>query len=133
MEQNKEGFSFTYSASEREEVRAIREKYTSRPEESKLDRLRRLDKSVGARAQTVALSIGIIGALILGFGMSLIMTELAAMLGIASAWDILLGLIIGIIGGGIAALAYPIYKLIYARDRERLAPEIIALTEELMG
>ena len=76
LEQN--GFSFTYSAKEQEELKKIRDKYTPPTEvEDKMARLRRLDASVTGTAQAIALVFGVIGALILGFGMSLCMTELA--------------------------------------------------------
>lgn len=71
------GFSYTYSAQEQQELKRIRQKYMSEPED-KMTRLRRLDRGVTQKAQAVALSLGIIGTLILGLGMSLIMTELAA-------------------------------------------------------
>ena len=84
MENNeKETFKFTYSAKEQEEIKAIRKKYSAPEEkEDKMEELRRLDASVTQKASAYALVAGIIGALILGFGMSLAMTELGEIIGI---------------------------------------------------
>lgn len=135
MENNNEnnGFQYTYSAKEQAELKRIRDKYTAPTEvEDKMARLRRLDASVTNTAQAVALVFGVIGTLILGFGMSLIMTELAESLGISGDAAMVIGIIVGIVGGILASLAYPIYNAIVKAKRKKLAPEIIRLTDELM-
>ncbi len=135
MENNKEpvGFSYTYSAGEQAEIKKIRDKYTPPTQvEDKMARLRRLDASVTNTAQAVALVFGVIGALILGFGMSLIMTELPQMMGIQEGWAMPVGIVIGSAGGILASLAYPVYNAIVKAKRKKLAPEIIRLTDELM-
>ena len=135
MENNNENncFHYTYSAKEQAEQKRIRDKYTAPTEvEDKMARLRRLDASVTNTAQAVALVFGIIGALILGFGMSLVMTELAESLGISVDAAMVIGIIVGIVGGILASLAYPIYNAIVKAKRKKLAPEIIRLTDELM-
>ena len=131
--QDKSGFTYTYSAKEQAELKRIREKYTASTEdEDKMTRLRRLDASVTNTAQAVALVFGIIGALILGFGMSLIMTDFAEILGIGETMAMVIGIPVGIVGGVLASLAYPIYNTIVKAKRKKLAPEIIRLTDELM-
>ena len=131
--QEKSGFTYTYSAKEQAELKRIREKYTeSTEEEDKMARLRRLDASVTGTAQVIALAFGVIGTLILGFGMSLVMTELAEALGISGDAAMVIGIIVGIVGGILASLAYPIYNAIVKAKRKKLAPEIIRLTDELM-
>ena len=131
--QEKSGFSYTYSASEQAEVKRIREKYTAQPEsEDKLARLKRLDASVTNTAEAIALVFGVMGTLILGFGMSLIMTDLAKDLGLSSDATMVFGICIGIFGGIIASLAYPIYNATVKVKRKKLAPEILRLTDELM-
>ena len=77
-----EAFCYTYSAKEQEEIKNIRKKYAV-PEasEDKMERLRRLDKSVTDKATTKSLIVGIIGALIMGTGMSLVMTDLGEIFG----------------------------------------------------
>ena len=127
------GFQYTYSAKEQAELKRIRNKYTAPAEaEDKMARLRRLDASVTNTAQTVALVFGVLGTLILGFGMSLVMTELAEALGISGDAAMVIGIIVGIVGGILASLAYPIYSAIVKAKRKKLAPEIIRLTDELM-
>ena len=127
------GFSYSYSAKEQAELKRIREKYTPPvKEEDKMTRLRRLDASVTATAQTVAITVGLIGTLVLGFGMSMIMTNLGRILGSFREYSMVIGIGIGIFGGILASLAYPIYSAIVKAKRKKLAPEIIRLTDELM-
>ena len=131
--QENSGFTYTYSAREQAELKRIREKYVAPTEtEDKMARLRRLDASVTNTAQAAALVFGVIGTLILGFGMSLIMTELAEILGLSGNVAMLIGIPVGIVGGILASLAYPIYNAIVKVKRKKLAPEIIRLTDELM-
>ncbi len=135
MEHNREnnGFSYTYSAKEQAEIKRIREKYSpGTVEEDKMARLRRLDASVTQAAQAVSIALGVAGMLILGFGMSLIMTELAAILGFYQDMALVFGIIVGVLGGALASLAYPVYCAIVRARRKQLAPEIIRLTNELM-
>ena len=135
MENNNEnrGFQYSYSAKEQAELKRIRNKYIAPTEtEDKMARLRRLDASVTNTAQAVALVFGVIGTLILGFSMSLIMTDLSEGLGISGGSSMVIGIIVGIMGGILASLAYPIYNAIVKAKRKKLAPEIIRLTDELM-
>ena len=131
--QEKSGFTYTYSAREQAELKRIREKYAEPTEtEDKMARLRRLDASVTNTAQAVALVFGIIGTLLLGFGMSLIMTDLGEILGFEDTMVMVVGIFVGIVGGSLASLAYPIYNAIVKAKRKKIAPEIIRLTDELM-
>jgi F0F1-type ATP synthase assembly protein I len=130
---NNGGFSYTYSAREQAELRKIREKYTGeQKQESKMDRLRRLDNRATQKAQTVSLILGVMGALTLGFGMSLIMSELSDALGLGTVAALIIGIAVGVVGGILTGLAYPIYSLLLKRERAKIAPEILRLTEELM-
>ena len=132
MENNNE-FKYTYSAREQEEIRKMREKYTPKTEEEdKMERLRRLDAGVTQRAQIISIVLGVIGALILGFGMSLFMTDLAVKLGLQQAAAMPLGIITGVAGGALVGIAYPIYSFVLKCERQKIAPEIIRLTDELM-
>ena len=131
--QEQNGFIYTYSAKEQAELKRIRDKYTAPTEvEDKMARLRRLDASVTNTAQAIALVFGVIGTLILGFGMSLCMTDLGEILGSYRDMAMIIGIIVGVIGGIRASLAYPIYNAIVKVKRKKLAPEIIRLTDELM-
>ena len=104
--QEKSGFTYTYSAKEQAELKRIRDKYTApTAAEDKMARLRKLDASVTQTAQLIALVFGIIGTLILGFGMSLCMTDLGKFFGSYGDMSMVIGIIIGVIGGVLASLA----------------------------
>lgn len=124
----KNDFQYSYSAKEQEEIKKIRDKYV-KTEESSLEKVRRLDNAVTTKATVFSLVFGIIGTLILGLGMSIIMTDFGNPLGSAA---MPIGIILGIIGAVLAAFAYPIYCFTLKYGREKIAPEIIKLTEELM-
>ena len=129
--QEKETFHYTYSAKEQKEIQDIRKKYMP-SEVDKMEQLRRLDAGVAQKATTAALVPGIIGTLLLGTGMSLAMTDLSQSLGYYRELGMLIGIIIGVIGIVLVCLAYPLYNRVVKREREKIAPEIIRLTDELM-
>lgn len=121
--ENKETFSYTYSAKQQEEIKKIREKYAPK-EADKMEQLRRLDESVTRKGTVISLIVGIVGALVMGFGMSCCMV-----------WAdkfFVLGIIVGIIGIALVCTAYPIYNYVVKKERAKIAPEIIRLTDELM-
>lgn len=120
--ENKETFEYTYSAKEQEEIDKIRRKYIPKTED-KMELLRKLDKDVTKPGMMWAIMIGIIGCLIFGAGLSLAMVWTESLL--------IAGIVLGLIGLAIMALALPIYNKITAKERERIAPQILALTEEL--
>ncbi len=121
---NNTTFNYTYSAKEQEEIRRIREKYapTDR-QEDKMAQLRRLDKNVTKPGAIVSLAVGIVGTLLLGLGMSCVM--------VWTGW-FLPGIVMGVVGIALIAAAWPLYKRITAKYREKLAPSILRLTDELM-
>ena len=121
--QNKSAFQYTYSAREQEELKRIRSKYAPR-EENKMELLRRLDARVNMKATMASLVVGIIGTLIMGAGMSCCLTQ-------SSAWFVP-GIIIGVVGLAVLGIAYPLYNRVLRREREKIAPEILRLTDELM-
>lgn len=123
-----QSFEYTYSPQQRQEVENIRRKYLPR-EEDKMERLRKLHYSASRKAQTWSIILGVIGALLLGTGMSLFLTELGAALGNLS---MVIGIAAGLAGMVLAALAYPVYNKLLKAERERIAPEILRLTDELM-
>ena len=131
--ENKESFNYTYSAKEQEEIKAIRKKYAVQEQtEDKMEQLRRLDAAVTQKATSVSLVFGVIGALILGMGMSLAMTDIGKIIGLLGGMAMLVGILIGIVGIVLVSVAYPIYNSIIKKEREKIAPEIIRLTDELM-
>ena len=130
MEENKnESFTYTYSAKQQDEVKYIRDKYLPKKED-KMEQLRRLDRSVTKKGTAVSIALGTIGTLIMGIGMSLVMTDIGSAFGMEHT--MIFGIIIGIIGMAAAVPAYPLYVRITKKEREKIAPEIIRLSEELM-
>lgn len=129
MEKHQETFTYTYSARQQEEVQNIRRKYLP-PEENKLERLRKLHHSATQKAQIWSLVLGVVGALIMGTGMSLVMTDIGESFGLTNA--LIPGIVIGVIGMIPMVLAYPTYNRVLNRERQRIAPEILRLSDELM-
>ncbi len=130
-EQNKT-FSYTYSAAQQEEVEAIRRKYVKENtpvEVDKMAELRRLDASATKKASVWGLCLGIISSLIMGLGMSLIMTDLGDKMGISSPF--VYGAVIGVVGMVGVISAYPVYQRVLKRERKKIAPQVLQLTEEL--
>ena len=126
MEEKKEIFTYTYSAKEREEIKRIRDKYAPpTKEETSMEQLRRLDASATTGASVVSMSVGILGSLLLGIGMCCTMLP---------GWQryYIPGIVVGIVGILGVISAYPIYTRMVKRKRERLAPEILRLSDELM-
>lgn len=126
--ENNQSFEYTYSAQQRNEVEEIRKKYLPR-EEDKMERLRILHSSASKKAKAASISMGTIGALILGTGMSLVMTDLGMLL---AHMSMVAGILVGLIGIVLVALAYPVYNRVLKQERKRIAPEILRLTEELL-
>lgn len=125
MEEKRETFTYTYSATQQEEIKRIREKYTPpTQEEDKMERLRKLDRDVTKPGLIAALAVGIVSTLVMGFGMCCTI-EWGERLFVP-------GIVIGVIGIiGICA-AYPLYIRVTKRQRDKLAPEIMRLADELM-
>ena len=116
-------FNYSYSAERNKEVESIRNKYMPR-EESKLERLKKLDSRVQGAGMIESLSIGIIGSLVFGIGMCFFLDVFAG-----AAW---LSALFMIIGSLIMIPAYPIYRKIAQKTKAELTPEILRLSEEIM-
>ena len=117
---NNNKFEYTYSAKQQTELENIRKKYLPH-EETKMEKLRRLDESVTHKGSIISIIVGIVGTLIMGYGMCLCLE-----------WSMFIsGIIIGVAGMAVLALAYPIYSKITQKQREKIAPEILRLTEEI--
>ena len=129
MDKNQETFIYTYSAQQQEEVQNIRKKYLP-SEEDKMERLRRLHHSATQKAQVWALVLGVVGALIMGSGMSLVMTDIGKVIGLGNS--LLPGIVVGILGMVTVALAWPVYTRVLTKERQRIAPEILRLTDALL-
>ena len=125
MEEKRETFTYTYSASQQEEIKRIREKYAPPTQtEDKIERLRKLDRDVTKPGLIAALIVGIVSTLVMGFGMCCTMV-----------WSDTLfvpGIVIGIIGIVGVCISYPLYTRITKNQRDKLATEIMRMTDELM-
>ena len=110
-------------------VQKIRTQYTEK-QHTELDTLKALDAKVKQPAKVFAWTYGSAGAIVMGAGMSLVMTEIGAVLGMSAA--MVPGIAIGVVGMGIALTTYPIYKRILNNRKKQYAPEILALSETLL-
>lgn len=122
MDEKNETFEYTYSAEQQEEIERIRNKYLKK-EDDKLEQLRQLDASVGKKGTAAGISVGLIGTLLFGGAMSMALVIGPDM--------IMESLMLGIPGIICMVAAYPLYKKVTAKERERIAPQILALTEEI--
>jgi len=110
-------------------VQKIRTQYTER-EHSQLDELKALDRKVKKPAGVFAYVFGALGAIVMGAGMSLVMTDIGATIGLASA--MVPGIVIGVVGLGMALSTYSLYKGILNSRKKKYAGQILALSEKIM-
>jgi len=120
-------FEYNYSApteEERGEIMSIRRFYAPKDESlGDLERLRRLDKKVKTAPLITSISAGVIGVFTFGLGLTFILE-----------WgNPFVGVIVGAAGIALTALAYPIYKAILVRRKQKYAQEILALADKLLG
>lgn len=108
----------------------IRTQYMEK-QPSELDALRELDAKVKRPANVFAYTFGGISAIVMGAGMSLVMTDVGAAIGIASAMAP--GIVISVVGMGMAIANYPIYKGILNSRKNKYADQILALSEKIMN
>ena len=110
-------------------VQKIRSQYTEK-ESTELDALRELDAKVKRPANVFAYVFGSISTIIMGAGMSLVMTDIGTRVGLSDS--MLPGIIIGIAGMFMAIINYPIYKGILGARRRKFADKIIAISDKIM-
>ena len=111
-------------------VEKIRTQYTEK-QHTELDQLKELDRRVTRPAVVFAYVYGAISTLIMGAGMSLVMTEIGTILGLADS--LVPGIAIGIVGMVMALTTYPIYKAMLNARRKKFAPQIMELSERIMN
>ena len=116
-------FIYRYSAKQNREIERIRRKYLPKTE-NKLDTLRKMDNQVQTAGMVEGLTIGVIGCLIFGIGMCFGLDVWSG-----ADW---LTVLFCVTGGIIMLPAYPVHKHIARKTKEKLAPEILRLSEELM-
>ena len=115
---------YEYSAATNKAVEQIRSRYLPK-EENKLDTLRRLDNRAKAAGVIEALSTGIIGALMFGIGMCFGLDVFAG-----ADW---LTVLFCVIGAAVMIPAYHIYKYVSEKTKAKLTPEILRLSDEILG
>jgi len=113
-------------------VQKIRTQYTEKQAGAiGLDTLRKLDAKVKRPANVFAYTFGSIAAIVMGSGMSLVMTDIGQTVGITD--PMIPGIIIGIAGMAMAIVNYPVYKKILSSRRKKYAGQIISLSDRIMG
>ncbi|MCD8337567.1 MAG: hypothetical protein LUD18_09880 [Lachnospiraceae bacterium] len=119
-------FEYSYSAESHREVEEIRRKYVTDENdsyESKLRQLKDLDRSASRKGMIVSIAVGTVSTMLLGLGMSCIMV-----------WNdplFILGVVLGVLGLIGVCASYPLFQRITKRERKRIAPMILKLSEEL--
>ena len=108
----------------------IRTEYMEK-QPSELDALKKLDAKVKRPANVFSYVFGSIGAIVMGAGMSLVMTDIGATIGLADA--MIPGIAVGIVGLVMAVVNYPIYKGMINSRKKKYAPEILALSEKIIN
>lgn len=111
-------------------VQKIRTQYTEK-QHTQLDALKALDKKVRRPANVFAYIFGSVGAIVMGAGMSLVMTEIGAMIGVED--PMVPGILVGVVGLAAVLVNYPIYKKILNARRKKYADRIIALSDKIIN
>ena len=122
MQKLNETFTYTYSPKQQEEIEKIRRKYLP-PEENKMEQLRRLNRSATKKGTRVSIAVGVVSALLMGVGMCCSMVWMGNLF--------IPGIILGLLGIALVAAAHPVYQRVTKKEREKLAPRILQLTQEL--
>ena len=110
-------------------VEKIRSQYTEQ-KHTELDALKALDAKVKKPANVFGYTYGIIGAIVMGAGMSLVMTDIGAKIGMSAT--MVPGIVVGIVGLAMSCTTYPIYKKILASRRKKYASKILELSDRAM-
>jgi len=110
-------------------VQKIRTQYTEK-QHTELDELKALDAKVKKPANVFAYTFGSVSAIVMGAGMSLVMTDIGTIIGLAST--MVPGIAIGVVGMGMALSTYPLYKKILNSRKKKYADKILALSEKII-
>lgn len=116
-------FHYTYSAAQQKEIQKIRKKYDTQ-DEDKLEQLRRLDRRATRRARLFTALFAVAGVLLFGIGLCCALVWKEHMV-----WP---GIPLGVAGIVMIAAAFPLYKCLVRRQREKFAPQILQLSDELL-
>ncbi len=107
-------------------AKRIAEEYAPK-KERKVLQLKKLDEKVKRPANVFAYSFGIVSALILGLGMSFVMTDF----GPSGTLGLTLGIILGVIGLSCCGLNYFLYSKMLDSRKEKYASDITKLAEDI--
>lgn len=126
MAENNNEFNYSYKAldeRQRREIESIKYQYVDKKyEPSNIDRLKKLDNKVKNTAFIPSLSLGIVGLLVFGLGITCVLE-----------WDlIILGVILGICGAVLMLIAYPVYSFILNKMKLKYKDEILKISDELL-
>ena len=110
-------------------VEKIRSQYMEQ-ERTGLDELKALDAKVKKPAKVFGYTCGSIGAIVMGAGMSLVMTDIGSLLGMTET--LIPGIAVGVVGLAMSCTAYPIYKKILNSRKKKYAGKIVELSERIM-
>ena len=110
-------------------VEKIRSQYTQQ-ENTDLDALKALDARVKKPANVFGYVYGSIGAIVMGSGMSLVMTDIGTILGMTET--LIPGIAVGVVGMVMALTTYPIYKKILNSRKKKYAARIMELSDRIM-
>ena len=128
---NEENEVNTMNRNEQQMAAKIREHYTEK-QITDLDTLRELDAKVKRPASVFAYVFGSISAIIMGAGMSLIMTDIAEKIGLGID-PMIPGIVIGIVGMIMALVNYPMYKGILGSRKKKYGAEILKLSDKIIN
>lgn len=122
MSKNRNSFTMSYSPEHKDEILRIKEKYIQTPtKKSNIEKLKELDRKAEIPGQIASLILGVAGLLMLGGGMSLCLENIAFVAGI----------LLGIAGITVMLPAYPVYKILTKKNREKVAPQVLELIEKI--
>ena len=104
------------------EVNQIRNKYLPQ-DQNKLEQLKKLDKKVTVPGKKAAVIMILISLALIGTGIPLIML----------LKQILAGTICCVLSLSCAFLIKPVFNFVTEKERTRLAPQIMRLSDEILG
>ena len=109
-------------------VEKIRSQYIEQ-EHTELDALKKLDAKVKKPANMFGYTYGSISAIVMGAGMSLVMTDIGTRIGLTAT--LVPGIAVGVVGMGMVLSTYPIYKKILNARRKKYAHQIMDLSDRI--
>ena len=110
-------------------VQKIRTQYMEK-EHTGLDELKELDTKVRRPANVFAYAFGTVSAIVMGTGMSLVMTDIGSTIGLKDSMTP--GIVIGVAGMVMTIANYPLHKKILNARRKKYADQIIELSDKIM-